>query len=348
MNPEFIDGVRSILLSQDQAKPSANGKQIAFRCPFCNDSKSSRTITSFSVKIDVGPNESMPYQCFRSQCKKTGVVDQEFLERLGVKDHRLIMSVNAYNRKAKKHKRTVKFGDFEIKGLSNIIGNDTKLNEAKLGYLYKRLGHKFTLEEAFKYKIVLDYLQLLDFNEIDYDKKNLYKYKLYSLYGLGFLSMYNDFVIIRDIAEPRKLYERYINENVFGSYENVTKFYVIPTSIDILDPDPVVINVTEGIISLFGVYFNTNIDRDYKQQIYAAACGGGIMNLILHFIYKYALTNIKINIFSDSEIKKESYDQIKRLKQFVNDFDVTIYYNSKADDFGHKPEDINIISSKLK
>lgn len=335
-----------ILLGQEQAAYSTDGKQVSFRCPFCKDSESSRTIKSFSVKIDVADNEPMVYQCFRARCRKKGKVDQEFLEMLGVNDHRLILEVNKHNRKSKTKIRSNRIGNFETKGLSLVPGKDTDLNVAKLGYLSKRLGHKFTLEDVFKYKIVLDFVELLTYNDIEIPKKQEYKYKLYSLYGLGFLSMYNDFVVIRDVSNG-KLYSRYSNENIFNATEDVTKFYIIPTKIDLLDPSPTIINVSEGIISILGVYFNTDIDRKYNNQIFAAACGAGITNLVLHIVKTYALTNIKVNIFSDSEIPKSDYNNLKKLIKYVESFDVKIHYNSISDDFGHTENDIKIITSEL-
>ena len=166
-------------------------------------------------------------------------------------------------------------------------------------------------------------------------------------YGVSFISTYNDYVIIRDASKNSKLKKRYTNIPIFGKENTISKAYTIPSQIDLLSTEPIVINIAEGAFDILGVYYNTNYDKKYKNKLYIAACGSGIVNTLFQFIKQYGLLNCKINIFADSDVTIEKFEKLKKLKPYLIKFDVNVYYNTLSKDFGVPKKEIKAIKSKL-
>lgn len=332
-------------LTQPCSRVTPSGREISMRCPICGDSNKSRTETNFSINIESNDNKPMLYQCFRAACGARGRVDQEFLMMLGFGKHYVIRELNRFNRKISKSGK--KFKSFKHKELVNFVNTTNETNIAKLKYINNRLGLNLTLKDIYNLKINFSLNDLLKINEINIPDKKKYYYNQLSDYGVSFISSYNDYVIIRDISKSGKLKRRYSNINIFDNYDNVKKFYTIPTKIDVLSNEPIVLNVSEGAMDILGVYYNLDIDKKYKNHIYAAASGSGLNNLIFHFIRQYGLIDIKINVFSDDDVNKDAYKLLYKLKPYIINFDINIFYNTLSKDFGVKKNEIKYIMSKL-
>ena len=342
---ELVD----FLKGQPLAKTSLNGKQVTFKCPYCHDLKSANS-TNFSVSIDITDNKSMIYQCFRAECLARGRVDQDFLNLLGFDQYDVIMDLTKHNRKAVKliSGTNAAYKGKHKKAISNVVNTiDDKTNVIKLRYINNRLGLNLTYKDIYALKINLDCYHLLKFNQVNIPSNLDNLYKKYGDYGVSFISAYNDYVIIRDISKDGRLPHRYNNVNIFNNYDDATKMYVIPTKIDLLSPERTVLNVSEGALDMLGVFHNLDIDREYKNQIHAAACGAGLTNVVMHYIREYGLTNIKINVFSDDDVKIKAYQSLNRIKPYVDEFDVNIYYNTISKDYGVPKEMVNLSVTKL-
>jgi hypothetical protein len=333
------------LLLQSCAHKSINGRELQFRCPFCGDSHKSSNSTNFSVKIDTEGNKAMSYQCFRAECLARGVVDQDFLAMLGYDKHDVIMELNKYNKKSNRKKADTLHR--YKKELVNVVNVDNPMNTAKLAYINKRLGLNLSMKDIYDLKINLDVTHLMNFNKVQIGEKKVYRYKLFSLYGVGFISTYNDYVIVRDFSRDGKLGKRYTNENIFDNYVDATKIYNIPTKIDIVSDEQTVLNISEGAFDILGVYYHLDIDREYKNQLFVAASGAGIANVVMHFVRMYGLLDLKINIFADSDTKLSMFNGLKKLKPYLNDFNISIYYNTLSKDFGVCKSDISYEVYKL-
>ena len=335
-----------ILTSQPLARLSPSGRELQMRCPFCGDSDSNRTKLSFSINVDPNSDNFLRYQCFRASCLQRGVINRDFFEMIEFNQDHAVSDITEYMAA-----RMVKIGGKYVakkrKSLVNVINTLSPVSDKKLEYINNRLGLNLTYQDIYKLKINLDFCELLTTNglEIPYDKQRYYG--MLSDYGISFISAYNDFVIIRDISKSQLIGKRYTNMNIFQNYDNVTKCYSIPRSIDLLDPEPCVINISEGAFDIIGVYYHLKIDRKYKNQVFLAACGGGIVNTIKAFIKQYGLINVKINIFSDADVPIEKYNEVYKLKKYVTDFKVHVYYNALEKDFGVPKDKINIIKSTL-
>lgn len=344
---QSLDSLIEFLLLQPCAHISPSERELTFRCPFCGDSRSSYTTTSFSINIDPKSDNFLRYQCFRASCLSKGVVNEEFLSMLGFSRYDNVAEVFRYNNTRNK-KIGGKYVSKYKKELVYCNDEKNKINDIKLKYINKRLGLDLSYNDLEDLKIILDLNNLIDKNKITVnDPRKIQYYDNLSKYGISFISAYNDYVIVRDVSKSGKLKRRYINLNIFDNYENVTKMYCIPTTIDLLSDEPIVINIAEGVFDIIGIYKNFDIDKKYNNKIYIAACGAGIVNAICHYIKQYGIINAKINIFSDADADIKKYKNLDKIKKYLIDPKITVYYNKIGKDFGVTPDEIDLISHKI-
>ena len=117
-------------------------------------------------------------------------------------------------------------------------------------------------------------------------------------YCIGFMSMYNDYIICRDISRELKSGNRYTMYRTSGvSNKDDMKLYCIPADIDLLDPRPACINIAEGPFSILGAYLHCNdIGNTEKNSLWLANCGAKYKNTLLHVTKQFGLLRVKIFI----------------------------------------------------
>lgn len=344
-----IENLKNFLITNMQlGHMIPSGKEFTCRCPFCGDSRSDQFTTSFYINMDPSSEQFLLYHCFRANCGANGIVNDEFFDIIGYNDRKTIKDINEYLN-TKSVNVGGKYRSRTSKQLYNAINTQSKVSEKKLHYINKRLGLNLGYQDLYDLKINLSMAELLKMNEITVLPDREFWYSKLNDYGIAFISAYNDYLIIRDVSKSNLLGKRYTNVNIFDKYDNVTKAYCIPAEIDLISPEPTVINISEGAFDIISIKYNLNIDRKYPNQIFLAACGSNLISTIKSYIEQYGLINCRINIFSDSDVKKEKYNPLYKLKPYLQKFDVTVYYNDMKGekDFGVPKERIKIIKSKL-
>lgn len=342
------DAVLDILMQQDQAHYNMERTKVYFRCPYCSDSKSNRHETSFNVRI---PDETEPrwlYICFRSDCRAHGAITPEFLRMLGANNHQANAYLNKVNRSQRKEKR---FKNKYRRSAENFPTPQSPLTMAKLAYLNKRLGTKLTLKDLLKLKIHLDMDSLYKYNELSYPPKRASYYRKLSAAGIAFISAYNDYLIVRNASSDPKI-ARYTVVDMFEGQDDGAekfKFYVIPTKVDVMSVDPVVLNLAEGTFDILSVYFNLEIGKEYENRIYAAVAGSSYENALIHLIRQYGLVDIHVNIFSDDNIDISQYEKLYRtVIQYTNSMTLRVHYNDIGKDFGVPKDEIKVRTTYIK
>lgn len=346
LDKEVLDRLIQYLLTQPLAKKSPSGTELGFRCPFCGDSTDDPNKISFSININQESSNFLRYQCFRAVCLTTGNVNEEFLSMIGFDSYDCVKAISKFNYNKISKGPNIYVGK-KAKELHNVINTNSKMSELKLKYVNNRLGLNLSFKDIYDLKINLNFSELLKFNEIDIPSDKTYYYQKLSDYGISFISAYNDYAIIRDVSKSGKIGKRYTNINIFNNYDNVTKSYMIPGNFDIMSTKPIVLNVSEGAFDIIGVKYNLDIDKKYDNQIYAAACGAGILNTIFRIVRQYGLINVKINIFSDNDVPIETYYEINVLEKYLYDYNINVYYNTLEKDFGVTPDKISYIKTRL-
>ena len=343
-----LDTIKEYLMSSlNRARIIPSGKELACACPFCGDSKSDPFATSFYINIDPASEKFMNYHCFRANCMVSGIVNEEFLDSVGFNNRDCIKDLNNFY-SSRGFTVGGKYKSKKSKTLVNVINSKNPISEKKKDYINQRLGLNLSYEDLYNLKINLDLMELLKLNEIKISQDKEYYYTNLSNFGISFLSAYNDYVIVRDVSKSKRLKKRYTNINIFDSYDNVTKAYCIPTNIDILDPEPCIINISEGVFDILSVRYNLKQPKN-KNKIYLAACGSGIIKTLMSYIQQYGLLNCKINIYSDSDVSLDKYRKLEVLKPYLKTPDITIHYNDMPGekDFGVPKSRIKEIKTKL-
>lgn len=339
---EFKSKIQDIFLSMKYAhKTSVN--QIALRCPLCGDSKKDKTKTRFYVLIDKNNDTPILYHCFN--CDESGIITPAVLRSAGVNDLKLNSELLNYNKLVKKNiRKTI--------GIKNNYFNykvpkikDIEINKIKKEYIENRLGLFFSYEELENLKVVFSLLDFLKINKINELNVNKGRAVLLENDYVGFLSTKNNLITYRDITNNNKL--RYDKYPVITDIDNSEKFYTIPNTIDILSPDPIIINIAEGTFDILGVYYHI-MNKSLDNMIYVAACGSGFLSVLQHFITSGIVgNNVIVNIFSDSDKNINFYNKvIDSISPFVGE--INIFYNELEKDYGVHKDKIRLIKHKIK
>lgn len=328
------------LQAMDGYKESGDGSNCTIRCPFCGGS--ANDISSLSIKIDVKPGEPLWYQCFRASCGKKGAITSTTLQEMGITNMDILMEIARHNKA---------IGDnfdkpFYVRDAKNIVTVNLPIedNREKLQYINKRLGTNLGIQDLSTYKIQLSLIEMLRLNNIRRLSVKQNAALAIDENCIGFISMYNDYMICRDISPDQKTGMRYYTYRISGKPDpEDLKIYSIPREIDIMSPKSAVINVAEGAFSILGAYLNTDLGCEKPNSVWVANCGSQYENTILRVCKQYGLLKVRINIWSDSEIKIGNYRKLySKLKDRLDIRRFTVYYNDAADDFGHKRSDIKI------
>ena len=330
-----------MLLSQPRSHYNLDRTKIMMRCPWCGDSRSNPNETNFNVRIPDDQVSQWLYICFRASCGKSGIINQDFLRMLGHDNYQANVYLARINKESRKNKK------FNIKGkraISNFPNSNDKLNMLKLKYVNDRLGLELTNIDLMKLKINTNLEELYKLNYLKIPERKSFYYSQLSSHTVGFISSYNDYLICRNVSNNEKI-KRYTILDIFedDKSEEKFKFYVIPTHIDILSQEPIVINICEGTFDILSIYYNTDIGKDYDNTVYVAVCGSSYHSTITHLIRQYGLTDIIINIFSDSNIKPSEYENIHNsVKIYCNTIRTNVFYNDfhGEKDFGISKDNI--------
>jgi len=342
MNKEKLQYLIRHLENLPKAKYGNAGLQIKTQCPWCdNDSNK----THLSIKTDFENDQPLVYQCWRASCRKTGIVDAEFLMQTNATNPSIFLELAKYNKKAK----VITKGKFSnIKNLKKhleiIPPRKTNINRKKYLYVCDRLGKKLSLKELKDFKIIIDPIDFLEFNNITLEGKNVKYYKAAMHNGIGFLSIDNTTLTIRRVDK-----KAYVVVKLFDDVEG-NKIYVIPSMFNLLSKDKPILNISEGSFDIISVFLNMkNTDKD--NVINTAVSGGINYNSLIYFIKSYGLIDrLRINIFGDKDVSVKKYkNAIKEIKRYVLDLDIYLYYNvyPGEKDFGVPPERIKIDKHKL-
>lgn len=317
-----------------------SGIELAFRCPFCGDSKKDRNKKRFHVTKGKRYDTPIIYHCFN--CDVSGILTPSVLKMFDIHDSNINMSLIEHNKTSNKYHKELGFkrNHFTFKVPMPIA---TEQNLKKKLYINNRLGISIPLKTMLELKTIFNIVQFCEENKV---KPNTHPKNMIRLSNdyVGWLTSKNEFINMRDITNTHeRRYDKYV---IHSNLENTCKFYTIPTEIDILSNDDIYINIAEGVFDIWGVYFHI-FNENKSNNIFAAVCGSGYLSVIKHFISIGLFgKNVHINIFSDSDKDIDWYRNIK-INYGTLLGNITIFYNKLSKDFGVPKNEIEIRKRKL-
>lgn len=334
------DLIVNFLRSLPYAKLSSDRHQLMCRCPFCGDSRKDKTHTNFSIKLAEVSGDAFLYKCFRSECDKSGLLTTDTLQLFGCNDPQILNALATWNSKISK-KYDSKFKSRKAREFQ-IVNVRNDYSRGKLAYVNKRLGMNWDFGDLAQFRIQLSIYDFIRGNRI---KKLAYSKQYVDVLDtncIGFISMYQDYAILRDCTRNITTGRRYHMYRTSGDInKNDTKVYAIPTEISLLEPSAADINVAEGVFSLLGAYLHTPYGRDARNVLFLANCGSEYRNTILSVCAQYGLVKINLHLWADSEVPVKKFVRIyKQISSAIKVEHCVVYYNRAADDFGHPAHEI--------
>lgn len=294
--------VQYLLATIPGARPVSGGKQIVCRCPICMDSADPS-----SAHFYIGPlqDTTKPLQYDCKKCNSSGMFTLKTLQMFDIYDTELATLLAEYNNEITSSPvwkmRIQREG--VIHRVQNTFISDSLVSEAKLKYINNRLGLSLTYEDIIRDKIVLNLFDLLDNNGITTYTRNISIIDQLNKYFIGFVSYDNGYVNMRRLCSEGKVYKtidkRYVNYNIYNTMDNSMRFYLIPVSIDLLDPTPIDVWLTEGPFDCLSVKYNV---RPGDRSIYISAGGKGYLPVIKFILQQLGLINIRIHLCPDGDV----------------------------------------------
>ena len=174
----------------------------------------------------------------------------------------------------------------------------------KLRYINKRLGTNMTYSDLISNKIVLNLCDLINSNNI----KELTRYpndiNVLNDFGIGFLSLDNGFVTIKNLADPGTV-NKYLDHpyNTYALFPNTdgVRSYLIPTKVDMASMEPIHIRICEGPFDALSIFYNL-CNQNRFQNVYLAICGKSYYGAIRMFLERYGFMNAVFHLYADNDV----------------------------------------------
>lgn len=319
---KFSEELRDYICAMmPDAKVVSGGREVAVKCKFCGDS---RNIDSRHLYIFLGDDVKPPmFHCFK--CGESGILNRKTLQE--IIGYSVFLNDNiasGLERLSKNFKKKNSIEPRQNKKYMIYYKYPIEINRnisTKMNYINDRLGTNLSLNEMQDNKIILNLDSMLGYNRLQI--KSLF-WKEVSKYSIGFLTMDNAYVTMRNISS--KLDFRYKNYNIFDSYDTSMRFYCIPHTIDLANFNPIHIRISEGAFDILSVCYNL-CDGDKVNNIYLASNGKGYHNVLKFMLSTFPLVNIIIDIYLDNDVRS---DYVYPLCEYLTDIGIPVYLHRNS------------------
>lgn len=329
---DFKSDLKEFLLNNISGKVVAGDKEFLCRCPLCGDS---RHLKSAHFYINLPSSDEVPVMYHCKKCNASGVLNRTILRDLGVE----LDSGDIIIDLIKRHKKLS--GNF-IRGSNknksiykfNTVYNRIsygKNTEFKLKYINDRLGLNLSYQDMINCKIVLNLFDLYNNpqNRLQFTRDKRIIQELNDSF-IGFLGYNNAILNMRNL-KPGKVSKyvdkRYVNYNLYSpdNIDGTSKYYIIPTTIDTLNTDPVKIHIAEGPFDVLSIFYNLYNGNNYNS-IYASIEGKSYINLIKFLLADLKIINAEIHIYFDNDVSKKEISEVLAQLQYLN-LDIYFHWN---------------------
>lgn len=309
----FQEKLRDFLLRKFPDAHNASGnKEVAMRCRFCGDSMDNRKATHFYISLGVDDKPPL-YFCFK--CGERGKLSPEILLALidCSQDTELIQELRNHNLKTARNAKN-RLNKSKVYKLYNRFVRDDELSRAKLFYINRRLGLNLTYSDILQNKIVLNLLDLLNYNKINKYTRDRNVVEQLDDSFIGFLSMDNGFVNLKNLMKDKgKVHKsidlRYVNYSIFDGDDNSRRFYSIPTKCSLSSSEPIHIRIAEGGFDISSIFYNL-CNGNRKQNIYTSIGGRSFLNVIRLFLTGLGVMNCIFHLYADNDMDDWELEKI--------------------------------------
>lgn len=322
---------------------SAGQDQIRIVCPVCKNVKAKCYVGIHKRILQEQGKKILGYEC--KHCLFHGLVGPKFFKTLGIEvDKDTLESMKFHKEIIKTINPVTKMEKLDIK-IPDFIRPEDKF---KIDYLSKRFGRKVTIQDIKKYKIVVNFRDLYQVNNLnlfsnldqkdpEYTKKRNYLKFLgaeFADHFVGMLSVDNNKINLRNINSEKLKSKRYmvhvINKNIGNPY-----MYMPDIPVDLLATEPV-INMAEGNYDIIGAKELFFLNENYDNIFVAIGTRAAYKRVLNQILKMTGFLNAKINIFADFDNDStdiESEEGLKWYKELFQDYrclfnEINIIYNT--------------------
>lgn len=327
----FIKMIKSF---NPNAKAVSGNHEIVCRCYFCGDSQNKRSAHLY-ISVPQHQDDLSFYQC--KKCSSKGIVDSEFLRKLGCTDNNSLIEISRHNEEVLRLPKYKTIKQINIYPLKFGYIRESKLNEAKLNYINNRIGANFTYNDISKLKIILNLYDIINSNNLE-----LTRYKTVcdnlDTWFIGFVSYDNSYCGLRKVTNKelhKSVNKRYIYYSLVNKSNDSKNFYVIPTSFDILSVEPIKIHIAEGPFDVLSIYYNLNNCNSFNN-IYIACGGKSYMQALEFILLETGIINYEIHYYPDKDVDDTTFFYNVQRKIQLLPSNIFIHRNIKENekDFG--------------
>lgn len=308
----FISMIRSF---DPNAKPASGGKEVVTRCKFCGDSANKRH-AHFYIKVPQSKDELSFYHCKR--CPNHGIVDDELLRKLGCTDSNILIEVIKHNTEVLSLPKYKSLKTINIYPLRWNLIRKEPTNQSKLDYINSRIGANFTYSDLASVKIILNLYDVINVNRLELTRHQMICHALDQNF-IGFISYDNSYCGLRRVLDAElhpSINKRYINYSLVNKIDDAKNFYVIPSKVDVFNPQPVRIHIAEGQFDILSIFYNLN-SCNIEQNIYIA-CGGKSYSQALEFILnETGIINYEIHFYPDNDVIDNEFYYVQSKVQLL-------------------------------
>lgn len=350
MNTQLQDALREQLHQLfPEAKDASGRTEVTINCPLCE--REGNPDFGRHMYISLGCDNKPPmYNCFKRDTHR-GLLSQLFLEEFS--KYPQYVDAELMENVEKASKEASNLGAYRLNkkrqyGFFILPSKNNALSEAKLNYINNRLGLALNYQDLKENKIILNILDLIRYNNIRSNTRSDYILEYLNTYFIGFVTNTNGSVIMKNIADPKKVQlpesidSRYIKYNIIDNAE--TGYYAIPSNIDLLSH--IDIRIAEGTFDILSVFYNV-CNQDKLNNIYISIGGNAYLNAIRYFCTTIGIVDATYHLYIDNDIPNHILPEIKEMITPLHDVYIHINAAPGEKDFGVHPSRINEYVYKL-
>lgn len=310
-----------------------NEDQLRVKCFLCGDSRKNPNKKRLGIKFNIhDATKPIQYNCFN--CFEHGAFTVEMLHQLEIYDNEIESSIRRINKQCHTDdgKKINKYNNTKEIPISFPPLMSDKKTLSKIKYLYSRIGYKIPIEDFENLKLVFNLNDFLRHNNIPVSNNDYKKRAILDNDYVGWLSVNNEYVILRDITDSH--YLRYVKYNIYNVENNSCGFYAMRNQLDLMTDEDIHIIITEGPLDILGVRYNV-LDNNIHNCICVSSCNGSFINALKYYIKKGLVgDNIFIDCYQDNDTRLNFRKIRSDICTFIPFDNFNVYYNTLSKDFG--------------
>ena len=338
-----VEAYRNVLLRIPTAKQASGGSVINCRCMYCGDSKKHHSSRHFYISIP--PDDITPSLYYCHLCHASGIVTYQKLIEWDVFEESVAIDLINHNKKCTTNGANRKYFERIYYILQYVTTTDNEISRYKLKYINDRLGCNFDYDELRRLKVVLNLNDLLNDNYIHTYSRSPQIVDQLDKNFIGFVSIDNAFLNMRRLCDSGLVYnsidKRYINYKIKDKFDTSERFYTIPTTVDLNQPERIKIHVAEGPFDILSIYKNV---RHEEPGIYTSIGGSNYKGIAMYFLEMYKLPYSEFHYYPDNDQYGNMKNMVK-IANYLKPLNIPMYVhrnNSPGQkDFGVAPEFID-------